>query len=656
MKNLKNCIFIFNFLILCGFLVTGCKGTDDPTDTETLKLTGVVLPQTISTTLNSEVTFTGKGYAEGDIIKLTSATDMSVSYSFTVANVTTTGVTINLGNNIVSGSYSVTVIRGNEKKNLGITTISIQTGLDVPDKAGTNVKGIVYCNGKGVQGVMVSDGVEITQTDVNGIYYLNSAKKNGYVFVSIPSNYEVPTKNKLPCFYQYLTSSASVIDRCDFELYQVDNTNYAVVLMADMHLANRNNDISQFKSGFYSEVTSYASQLKTAGTKVYGLTLGDMSWDAYWYENSYSLPNYVSEIDGTGFQVFNTMGNHDNDPMQAGDFNAEATFRKAVGPNYYSFNIGKVHYIVLDDVQYINTNVAVGTAIGNRDYTDVVSSEQMNWLAKDLALITDKSTPIVVAMHIQLNAASVNSSGVQVNSVSLNNGTALKSALNSFSNVQFFTGHTHLNYNVEISSNMYEHNVAAVCATWWWTGKSGYAGNQICKDGSPGGYGILDVNGTALKYTYKGIGYDRNQQFRTYDRNNIQITAAKYASNASSIYQGKVPEYAGEYATASSQNIVLINVFNYDSTCKLEVTENETPLTVTRVAKKDPLHIISYEMLRLDKGADPTDDFCSSISTHMFQVTASSASSTLSIKLTDRNGVVYTETMTRPKAFTYLMK
>ncbi len=45
-----------------------------------------------------------------------------------------------------------------------------------------------------------------------------------------------------------------------------------------------------------------------------------MSWDAYWYSNSYSLPNYVNDIDGIGFQIFNTMGNHDNDPYKVERF------------------------------------------------------------------------------------------------------------------------------------------------------------------------------------------------------------------------------------------------------------------------------------------------------------------------------------------------
>ena len=64
-----------------------------------------------------------------------------------------------------------------------------------------------------------------------------------------------------------------------------------------------------------------------------------------------------------------------------------------------------------------------------------------------------------------------------------------------------------------------EHNTAAVCATWWWTGKSGYAGNHICKDGSPGGYGVWEIDGTDARWFYKSMGKPQNYQFRSYDLN-----------------------------------------------------------------------------------------------------------------------------------------
>jgi len=533
---------------------------------------------------------------------------------------------------------------------VGLVTQFTYASTIIPDKVGMNVKGRVFCQNQGISNVTVSDGFEVTQTDADGVYYLKSGKKNGYVFISVPSNYEVSTTGTIPNFFQHLSADSITVDQRDFELTAVNNSNHVMILMADMHLANKNEDQLQFKKGFYADAKALALNFQNSGTQVYGLTLGDMSWDGYWYvADCYSLPQYLTTISWIGFPIFNNMGNHDNDPRKIPDFNAESTFKSVVGPSYYSFNLGKIHYVVLDDVEYLNVG-ATSTSNGNRTYNNVVIANQMSWLKKDLAKVTDKTTPVVVAFHCPLYTASVNSSGYQVNSVSLDNAAEVVSALSAFSNIKFVSGHTHINRNVEISSKMYEHNVAAVSATWWWTGRTGYAGNHICKDGSPGGYGILEVNARNMEYYYKGIGFDRNQQFRSYDRNMIEITAAKFAPSANSTYAPQVPTYAGEYATASTNNIVLINVFNYDSACKLQVTENGVTLPVLRKYVKDPLHIISFEMKRLNNNAAITD-FESNNTTHIFQVTASSASSTLNIKLTDRYGNVYTETMKRPKTF-----
>lgn len=521
----------------------------------------------------------------------------------------------------------------------------------IPDKVGMNVKGRIFCQNQGISNVTVSDGFEVTQTDADGVYYLKSGKKNGYVFISLPSNYEVSTTGTIPNFFQHLSADSITVDQRDFELTAVENSNHVMILMADMHLANTNGDQLQFKNGFYADAKALVLNFQNSGTKVYGLTLGDMSWDWYWYASGrYSLPQYLTTISGIGFPIFNIMGNHDNDPRKIPDFKAESTFKSVVGPSYYSFNIGKIHYVVLDDVEYLNVG-ATSTSNGDRTYNNVVVTNQMSWLKKDLAMVTDKTTPIVVAFHCPLYTASVNSSGYQVNAISLDKGAEIVNALSAFSNVKFVSGHTHINRNVEISSKMYEHNVAAVSATWWWTGQSDYAGNHICLDGSPGGYGILEVNNKDVEYYYKCIGFDRNQQFRSYDRNMIEITAAKFAPSANSTYAPQVPTFAGEYASISTSNIVLINVFNYDSACKLQVTENGTVLPVSRKYVKDPLHIISYEMKRLNKNAAVNTSFDTNNSTHIFQVTASSPSSTLNIKLTDRYGNVYTETMKRPKTF-----
>ena len=63
-----------------------------------------------------------------------------------------------------------------------------------------------------------------------------------------------------------------------------------------------------------------------------------------------------------------------------------------------------------------------------------------------------------------------------------------------------------------------------------------------------------------------------------------------------------------------------------------------------------PLHTISYDAPRcVANGGEMT--FPSGYTPHMFAVTASSATSTLEIRVTDRFGNTYTETMKRPKTF-----
>lgn len=522
----------------------------------------------------------------------------------------------------------------------------------VPDKAGMTVKGTVLSNGNGVPNVVVSDGIVITKTDSNGIYYLPSTKVNPYVFISIPGNYEVNRELSIPRFFHSLNLAAKVVETKNFELNPVNNTKHVVLAMADLHLAKRNNDISQFETGFLKDANAVIKSYEDKGTKVYGLTLGDLTWDAYWYDNNYFLNDYRSLMSKLNTSVFNIMGNHDNDPYYADDSQAAHAFKSIIGPSYYSFNLGNVHYVVLDNVEYVNKGGSQGN-LGDRSYNAKVVSMQIEWLKKDLTMV-DKTTPIVVAMHIQLNnRPTLNAAGNPTSTLRLDNASEFLAALNGFSNVHVLTGHVHVNYAWENTAAVMEHNIGAVCATWWWTGKDGYAGNHICKDGSPGGYSIWEVDGKDLKWQYKGIGQDRDYQFRTYDLNKCHITAVAYAPN---ITDASLKTYAGEYANANKNNEVLINVWGFDEHWKVVVTENGVPLTVRRVDVKDPLHIISYEALRLNANAAPTSDFVTSNSSHMFKVTASNATNTLVIKVTDRFGRIYTENMERPKALTYLMK
>lgn len=538
---------------------------------------------------------------------------------------------------LFSSSCSQRVINSSEKV----------IAITVPDKVGATIKGTVRSQGKGIANVVVSDGVAVTTTDENGIYYLASAKKYGYVFISIPGNFEVSTVGNLPQFFKYLRTRSGEVEQVDFVLQPVHNEEHSVVVMTDFHLADRTDDLSQYAT-FVKDVNGRIAELRAKGKKVYGLTLGDLSWDNYWYSRSFALPEYVLQMNKLNTTVFNTIGNHDNDPYIEGDWDSGAAYRKYIGPTYYSFNIGKIHYVVLDNVDYRNNGGQQGK-IGSRNYKARVLQEQMDWLRKDLEMVKDKSTPIVLAMHVQLNNAPTVH---QKATLRLENGDELLQVLAPFKRVQVLTGHTHVNYAVENTPNIMEHNIAAVCATWWWTGKNGYTGNHIAQDGSPGGYMVWNMSGRAMDWYYKGIDKPRNYQFRAYDLNEVKITAAKFAPKSSDT---KLKNYTNGYEKPSRKNEVLINVWGYDPKWKIEVVEEGTSLAVNRVSAYDPLHIVSYAAMRLNDHATPSSGFKTTASTHFFKATAAKANSTLQIKVTDRFGNVYEESMRRPKEFSTRM-
>ncbi len=618
------------YLLLTSVLLffAACGASDKSSGPDSGRVTSVLVPLEIEAGAGDEVTLTGKGFLPTDYIYLRGTYGEHTSQ---VIRTTADNATFAMPPGVRSGNYTLIVVRDDKEQVLGSVMIRIVVVLDIPDREGTNIKGKVYCDGAGVEGVVVSDGYRTTLTDSQGIYYLDSGKEHGYVFISLPGGYETTRIGAQPQFWQSLDKPVAQTEEKNFELLEVDNTDHTLLVMGDIHLANRTDDRRQFAS-FLQEAQQQADIHLSQGRRLYGLTLGDMTWELYWHTNNYSLPHFAAEIDDMPMAVFMTMGNHDHDMNFAGDWDTAIKYKQTLGPNYYSFNIGDIHYIVLDNIECTND----GTSDG-RDYNNRIDPVQLEWLKDDLAHV-DKQTPIVVAAHIPLH----NESGT----MQMRNGNDLLACFAGYPRVHFLTAHTHNNYNVE-KPGVYEHNVGAVCATWWWTGR--LVGNQVCKDGTPGGYMLWKADGTDVEWLYKGIGRSENYQFRTYDRNRIQITGTKYLPNATELSRTTFERsYAGDYVAPHTDNQVLINIWNWDSEWTLDVRENGRPLTAAKVSgRKDPLHIISYNAPRWNTNNTPT--FPTGNCTHMFAVQASAPDSQLEITVTDRFGNTYRETMQRPK-------
>ena len=638
--------------ILAAILLAGCLGffsSCDPKEekkTEKIVVTNIVLPSTIEIDEGGAtitLALRGKTNIDASVDKVILRFG-STDYNCAVTSLREgDALSFFVDESVPAGNCSMYIEHGGAKYLCGSFTLNLIRKLVIEPDGDSTIYGQVTCGGEPVQGVVVSDGRLAVKTDENGIYQLASGKPQPYVFISVPSGYEPLTKGILPNIYTMLSKAANVAERADFELVKVpDQTRHTMLVFGDMHLANRTNDRTQFRN-FVKDVNEYTAA--HSGDTMYGLTLGDMTWDLYWIDNSYEFKEYLNDAnDIDGLAIYHTIGNHDHSMYATGDVSTVVDYKQYISPTYYSFNVGSVHYVVLDDIVCTNATPDGNDKKGNlkykREYDTKVSSEQIAWLKNDLSFVPT-TTPLVVTMHAPLYT--------DKGSAKLQNATELTNILKAYSEVHVFTAHTHKVYNIDYRSdrNIYEHNAGAVCATWWWSAYE-TPGVHIAQDGAPGGYTILNVDGTSFKWQYKATGAATDYQFRTYDRNTISLTASKYLPSAGSTYSASfAPSIWGETSTA---NEVYINLWNYDPSWKIEVTENGKSLEVSRIQQKDPLHLVAYTAKRLNKNATAT--FATDNNYHMFKVTASGPSTTLEIKVTDCFGNVYTETMKRPKNFT----
>lgn len=646
---------VLKYLLLALIAVSqlfACGGSDDektPADNFDVQFT---VPGSVDVTEGGECTFAvsggGKSPLTTDTFILES--DAGISYVCPIVNTSSDSFTVRLADGCETGYYKVFVKRDARKKSFGRIYINIVEDIDFKPDAGTTVYGIVSSAGVGVENVVVSDGAEVTVTNEKGIYQLKSAKKWGYVFISVPSGYEVPSVGVLPQFHRALKNSADVVERADFKLEKVDGQDsYKIFMLGDMHLANRTGDLGQFAQ-FTSDLTDYMTRHK--GEKMYALTLGDMTWDLYWYSNSYYFPQYLNTVNSQikNLQIFHTMGNHDNDFQTRSDYDAAVKYVDQICPTYYSFNIGKVHYVVMDDIDCSSYDGST-----SRNYVRSLSAEQLDWLAKDLSYVA-KTTPVVVAMHAQVFYPTT--SGFKIDHDQVNT-LRLFDILDGYT-VRFVTGHTHKLFNVTPDApivdghNFREYNSGSVCASWWWSGNL-TPGIHIGTDGTPGGYGIWDVTGTDFQCLYKSTGWPEEYQFRSYDLNNVHFSMADVPlmpSDISASVKNAYMQYVNAYPQ-NNDNEVLINIWNWNSDWTLSVVdENRKTLPYTEVWAYDPLHIAALSVKRFNNaGLKSTPSFITDKFTHFFKVKADDADTDLVITVKDEFGNEWTENMQRPKAF-----
>lgn len=482
-------------------------------------------------------------------------------------------------------------------------------------------------DGKPLAGVPVSDGVEIVYTGGDGRYSLDTDKTLGLVFVSTPSGYEpVTCHGNRPDFWRLLTRPAGEPETADFALRAVDDSRFAFVAMADNQITNRPGEVGCFVGTTVPDVNTTLDSLSVAGLNPFVILLGDQSHDAYWEPNRYGLPQAYSDIERIHGRVYSVIGNHDHSPSGMNDTGAGAVWRSFVGPEYYSFNKGGVHFVVLDDIEVVDNSPTLSKD-GECLYTNKLGERQLQWLRKDLAGLSAE-TPVVLAVHAPLLPAPGQDVEWRVK-----NADKLAAMLTKFGQVEIISGHTHISYAAE-RANMHETNYGAVCGSWWLNAREDLGNdNNLCRDGTPSGYAVWSFDGGRFENYFKGTGLDRSDVMRIYDLDTFEVDNEKLA-----------PEFA---AGRKKLNEVLVNVWGYGPGWTVEIFEGKKPLKVERVRSKDPLFLESCSLPYIALKGQMPGTVRPVESWHFFKARTRRPNSEVTVKVTDRFGRTYHRTLSR---------
>ena len=273
---------------------------------------------------------------------------------------------------------------------------SIIAGLVlVPSLLGAQqLRGVVYldrnANGArdagepGVPQVAVSDQEAVVLTDADGTFRIARGRGHGIVYVSIPTGLRA-----VGSFWKRATDSLA------FGLTPDPRTGGTVTFIhaSDTH-------ISEQSAPRTRRLRAMVDSIRPA----FVLITGDLVRDALRVPETEARGYYdlfTREKGSFATPVFTVPGNHEIFGIETDRSGVSPThplfgktmYRSYLGPDYYSFDAGGVHFVALNTVD-----------IHQSSYHGGVDSLQLAWLARDLDA-TPAGTPVVTFNHIPFYSA-----------------------------------------------------------------------------------------------------------------------------------------------------------------------------------------------------------------------------------------------------------
>lgn len=381
----------------------------------------------------------------------------------------------------------------------------------------------------GLAGVTVTNGRDVVRTDDEGEYEL-PVFDNMTVSITQPSGYQVPVDEyNVPQFhYNHLPEGSPELryggieptgplpGAINFPLVESELTAEAAqscVIAGDLQIYDKQ-EVEYARAGAIKDL-SERDDYAGCGTLFVGDIVGD---DLSLYPD---IKELTAETNGPARFL---PGNHDLDfdaPNAAHSFD---TFRAQLAPVYYSYDVGDVHVVALNTVDYPCTAAEdspegieehCADPEGSPSYNGRISDDQLDWLESDLENVSDDKL-IVVAGHIGLlNYADESSPVHQVDQV-----VRVHELLEGREAVAV-SGHSHSIENLKAGDDVegwrdlfgiegipFPHITAGAISGDWYSGEVGEDGypTAIGRDGGRPGVVTLDVEGDEFQERYTVTG------------------------------------------------------------------------------------------------------------------------------------------------------
>ena len=381
----------------------------------------------------------------------------------------------------------------------------------------------------GVAGVLVSNGREVVVTDADGNYAL-PIYDDMNLFITKPAGYATPVDEDLVPQFNYIHKVAGSPDLRFGGIAPTGPMPAAV----NFPLIEDNSARADFECLTFGDAQPYFNMQvsyvrETAGRMLAArdnsnteclLFQGDVMGD------DLSLYPRFKEIIAVGdTPQYYVGGNHDIDFDAQSDQDSFDTFRREWGPEYYSFDVGNVHFVTLDNVRYPCNGVddhPFCAPDANPTYNGVVHDRQLAWLANDLANVPEDKL-IVMSAHIPFQTFTDNTAAKH----QTDNLADLVAILGDRP-VLGLSGHTHTTENI-LTGEYYEgweentgvgpapfHQiVTGALSGSWWSGSLNDDGVPGAPQrlGSPRGFYELSFTGADYIDSYKSFTHAHDEQF-----------------------------------------------------------------------------------------------------------------------------------------------